>query len=568
MMAGLVWWTGHHIFDYNVYSSHDLDHHIARSMDALIALQEGHFPLRWAGSLNFNCGLPIFNFYYPLIYYLMTGLMAGGLHYLMAWKVINFVCLAMGAFGMWLWLRRELEDGLAVWTGAMLYLVAPYRLSLVYVRGTPEFLAYALFPVMLWLFAEYFERKKVSWLAAATLVGGLWMISHNMVVMLLTPLLILYVGYKWWIPAKQDRVKWYWVVASLVSMVGIGLWFWLPLLTERSLTYLTDADVFHFQEHFPTLQQLIRSPWGYFYSAPGVENDGMSFQLGYAQWLGMGIAGLMWLWVGLAQQNRVVLYSRGQDLSKEQSVLRRTWWVVGALLAMCGLGLYVMLEQSIWLWKALPILQVIQFPWRVLGVEVLLIAITVAASLSLLKEGVLKWSLVVLLLALAMVGNRNHLLAQPTARPERYNNFSTEHEHRYSMTTTGKESLPRDVEDTCHFGTPFMLDPEAKKKCGYEMIERGQTYGSVRVLSEATSVRLALTHFPEQYRVWVNDQPVDYESCHGYVCVAAGEGDVIRWRIVQTDIQRLSNWLTAWFVTVWVGLLGYGIYREVRGTKS
>ena len=59
------------IFSYHFFSTHDGDYHLARSYDAIEALSEGHFPLRWAGRLNYFCGAPIFNFFYPLIYYLV-----------------------------------------------------------------------------------------------------------------------------------------------------------------------------------------------------------------------------------------------------------------------------------------------------------------------------------------------------------------------------------------------------------------------------------------------------------------------------------------------------------------
>ena len=66
-----VVWAGKGIFKYNVFSTHDGDHHFARSFDAVKTITEGHFPLRWAGSLNYGCGVPIYNFFYPLIYYLV-----------------------------------------------------------------------------------------------------------------------------------------------------------------------------------------------------------------------------------------------------------------------------------------------------------------------------------------------------------------------------------------------------------------------------------------------------------------------------------------------------------------
>src|SRR4030043_2449404 len=71
LLVALSVWAGKGVFKYNIYYTHDFDHHIARSYDAIKTIMEGHFPLRWAGSLNYYCGVPIFNFFYPLLYYLV-----------------------------------------------------------------------------------------------------------------------------------------------------------------------------------------------------------------------------------------------------------------------------------------------------------------------------------------------------------------------------------------------------------------------------------------------------------------------------------------------------------------
>src|SRR4030043_283601 len=57
------------LFTYYAFFTHDGDHHIARSFDAIVALREGHFPLRWTGSLNHYCGIPIYNFFYPISFF-------------------------------------------------------------------------------------------------------------------------------------------------------------------------------------------------------------------------------------------------------------------------------------------------------------------------------------------------------------------------------------------------------------------------------------------------------------------------------------------------------------------
>ncbi len=140
-------WAGKGVFKYNIYFTHDFDHHIARSYDAIKTITEGHFPLRWAGSLNYFCGVPIYNFFYPLLYYLVIILEFITSRVIFPLKVISFLTLPISAVFFYLWMKEELKDKVASFTASMLYLFAPYRFSLIFVRGTPVSLAYAIFPI-------------------------------------------------------------------------------------------------------------------------------------------------------------------------------------------------------------------------------------------------------------------------------------------------------------------------------------------------------------------------------------------------------------------------------------
>ncbi len=155
----LVLWAGKGIFKYSVASTHDLDHHFVRSLDAIATIREGHFPLRWAGTLNYGCGVPIFNFFYPLVYYLVILLNFIKSDVILSFKLISFASLLIGTLFFYLWMSKETGDKWSSFGGALLYLFAPYRFLLVYVRGSPEYLAYALVPVVLYFFTLSFKQK-------------------------------------------------------------------------------------------------------------------------------------------------------------------------------------------------------------------------------------------------------------------------------------------------------------------------------------------------------------------------------------------------------------------------
>lgn len=130
-------WAGKGLFQYSFFSTHDGNHHISRSFDAVETFAEGHFPLRWAGSLNFNCGVPIFNFFYPLIYYLVILINPLIKDVIISLNIIEYSSFFIGTIFFYLWTKEEIKDRWAALGGAILYLFAPYRFLLVFARNPP-----------------------------------------------------------------------------------------------------------------------------------------------------------------------------------------------------------------------------------------------------------------------------------------------------------------------------------------------------------------------------------------------------------------------------------------------
>src|SRR5258708_1024702 len=49
--------------------SDDLSSHVTRLIDFDLAINDGHFPVRWSKRTNFGLGYPFLVFNYPLVYY-------------------------------------------------------------------------------------------------------------------------------------------------------------------------------------------------------------------------------------------------------------------------------------------------------------------------------------------------------------------------------------------------------------------------------------------------------------------------------------------------------------------
>ena len=553
LVVALSVWAGKGVFKYNIYYTHDFDHHIARSYDAIKTIMEGHFPLRWAGSLNYFCGVPIFNFFYPLLYYLVIILEFVTNRVIFPLKLISFLTLPVSAVFFYLWMKEEVKDKVASFTASMLYLFAPYRFSLIFVRGSPEYLAYAIFPIYLFLFSLLFksEDNKRYFLAFITsLLGGLLTISHNFSVMFMMPIVLGYLIFKLYsqkikIIGKQSLF----LFITFISSFGMGAFFIGPALLEEKFTKIGKVDIVKYTEHFPEFWQLIRSKWGYFYSAPGTVNDGMSFMLGYSQWVLLGFV-LIFLVYQLYKNRKHIEFYFSKNL----------WLII--LFVLSTFTIFMMLPNSDPIWQAVPIIQQIQFPWRLLGIAVFFISALSGYFLVRLK-GIIYWIIILFLITLAIIGNRNNLLPQPITAEEiyRYSDFEKLHYNRYTTTTLGDDIVYVDAPEACYFTTPLVSDSSGNIIKG-ELINSGNTYGLLKFTLDkskitAKNIIFRLGYFPGAYKLNINgSQETSYNECLGRVCLdqaSLRDGEnFISWQIVQTPIEKIFNVVTVAFLIGWI----------------
>ena len=587
ILLGLGIFSGKGVYKYNVFSTHDGNHHISRSFDAIQSFSEGQFPLRWAGSLNFNCGVPIYNFFYPLIYYLVVFvnyLSSDGV--IESLKHIYFSTFLLGPPFLYLWLKNETKSSMASFGGAFLYLFVPYRFSLIFVRGSPEFLSYAILPIVLYFYSLLFsavdEKKRITFAFLASIFGALLAISHNFTVMFLLPLVLLYILIKIYpfvenhlksnLRSKISRKKEHLrqlisdkgIILPLFSFVSIFLlagFFIIPALIEQKYVQIGKGEIIKIQEHFPTLMQLIRSRWDYFYSSPGVENDGMSFMLGYAQWLVLGISGI-WIF----------FRAKAKSLKKSKLLL--------LLFGLSGLTVFMILPYSWPIWKILPILQQIQFSWRFLGIAALLISVLFAFLIRAIENKSLKIFIFSLTVILAFIGNRNHLLPQPVSVEivHQYDDYENLHPHRFSTTTLGDDAISIYSTKACNFDTTMISLEGSKNIPTFQILDKNNSHFSLLIdntdfeNSINKRIILALEYFPEIHNIFVNGKKVETQNCSGRACIDLSElsegSNIVEWRLGQTQVQHLSNWITVVTFIVWVVILLLVFFPKLAKQKK
>lgn len=470
----LVLWlaTSWSLFHPSFFLVHDYVH-AARVAELLRAVQEGHFPVRWSGNFGYGYGMPLFEFYAPLPFYVGALFYWLGLPMVMVLKILWAGCSAVTIGGGYK-LGKELwgKSGGLVLAAALG--LAPYRAVNLFVRGSlSEAWGIMAMPWIMVGGIGVIKGKRWGWW---TLVLGVvtLMLSHNLTTLMFVPisalLVTLYGLAQWWRSrrvAKPTIIKrWLVVVGSYILAGGVSAFYMLPALVEKDFTKIDNilSGYFHYSQHFLYLRQLITPGWSYGGSAWG-PNDGISFFLGYGQWLGLVGAGVLLLWF---------TWHWGRNVNtKERALIIRNWAWFGVLATVLGGAVFMSLQRSQSVWDASPFLSFIQFPWRWLSVAIMIISLLLAWSLTLLKDKEWRWRYAALLVASIVVVNWSYF------RPESY--LSDAEEYYYvdptriqaQMSGILPDYIPKQMSDELTPPEALFLVPAGVEEKVEVLVDRG-----------------------------------------------------------------------------------------------
>jgi uncharacterized membrane protein len=310
------------------------------------------FP-RWVPELVLGYGYPVFNFYGPGTFYLAEGLRLLGLSELTALMGTLGLLVVFGGGGMYLLARDVFGEPAGPWpalVSAVAYMYAPYLLTNVFIRAAiGEVGAQALLPWIFWSFRRLAldARPARYWLAAALSLGAL-ACTHNITLIFLPPALLLYLAALWVQGGRAPR-RLAWLAAGGLAAVGVSAFFWLPLIVERQYLAATAYGVARqfLAENAWTWRNFLDTGLAFEYTFA------IPFQLGLAQ-LGLGLAGFF--------------------LARRRDAEWLTLFALG-LAACLGIGAW-----AVPLWLSSDILLVAQFPWRLLVLASLPLALFTGGS--------------------------------------------------------------------------------------------------------------------------------------------------------------------------------------------
>ncbi|MCH7952013.1 hypothetical protein IH980_04735 [Patescibacteria group bacterium] len=379
------------------YTSHDGSTHTARIANYYLALKEGQIPPRLAPNLFGGLGYPIFIFIYPLPYLLGAAFHGIGFSFTQAFELVIGASFVLSAITMFLF-AKEIFGALPGFVAAIFYSWAPYRFSQLYVRGAiAESFAYIFIPLVLLALWKLSKKAEARWIGIGSLsLAGLFL-SHQLVSLMFLPVFFVF-GLLFLKQARKKRT--YLLAAGAVAVLGFATsaFIYFPALFERGYLHF-DELIDYYADHFVTVRQLIHSPWSYGFSMRGTINDDMSFQVGLTHLLVAGLATVSIL---------TLLWKH-----KKKATKTPYFWLGFSSLAIFSTSILLMLELPAvhWMWKNIPPIAVIDFPWRLLGVSVFSASLLASFLLATFPK---KSILFGVLMFFVFYSNRNHLRINKT----------------------------------------------------------------------------------------------------------------------------------------------------------
>lgn len=357
--------SSYSFFQTSFFHVHDFTHG-ARIAEMARALDEGQFPVRWSANFGYGFGMPLFNFYAPLPYFIGALFFKMGFDVLTSIKLLCLFINLITIIGSYLLGRKMLGrfGGLLL---ASAYTLAPYRAVNLFVRGAfSEVFAMAFLPLVLFSILAFVKNQNKKYLLLLLISILAIILSHNLTAMIFLPLAglfaFLYLAY-------QRKLKLLWPIAGqFLLALGLSAFYMLPAFMEKDSTIINKifSGYFHYSHHFLYIRQFFQDQWQYGGSAWGPDDD-VSFFLGKGQLLGL---------IVLAILAFCHLIKNRKNFIKNQ-----LFFYSLVFASFCFFALFMSILKSKFIWDKVQLLQYIQFPWRFLSITSLFLAILVALSI-------------------------------------------------------------------------------------------------------------------------------------------------------------------------------------------
>jgi hypothetical protein len=496
-------------FFFGTPSGHDVEFHLYSWLEVLAQWKQGIFFPRWASLAHFGYGEPRFIFYPPASWTLGAVLSS-----IFPWTIVSsvYIWLVLLAAGvsMFVLARRWFSRRDAIFA-AVLYAVNPYHLVIVYWRSAfAELLASCLVPLLLLLVLKAADE---GWRALAPLslvLAATWLTNAPAAVMIHYSLALLVVILAW--QRRSGRILLVGAAAVALGACLAGFYLFAAIYEQKWVTIAEAVSAgSRPQDNF------------LFIHTTDADHDAFNRIVS---------------WVAMLE---IVLTLGAAWAAKAWRASKRGLW--NALLAWALACSVVMFPVTAVLWRFLPKLQFMQFPWRWLLCLSMVFTIFVTV-------GVRKWWVraAICLTAILLIATAWHRIQPPW-----WDQAADLREMQDNMASDGSG-----YEGTDEY-TPVGAEPSAVDKDARQAVVVGGAHAAIRILhwgaeskvftadmSAPDQLALRLFRYPA-WKVEVNGRVVETAAREGtgqmVIPVEAGMNRV-QITFMRTWDRSLGGWVS------------------------
>jgi len=508
------------------------------------SIRDGAIPPRWAMDWTFGYGYPLFVVIAPFSFAVAEAFHLLGLGLVDSLKAVYALAMLSSAVGMYLFARSLVGRGGAV-VAALVYAYAPYHLVDLYVRADlAEFTAFAFFPFLLLTTHRLIhspggpQGRLIA--TMAILVGGL-ILTHIGSAIAFLPILGLYATAN---TLRQGHIR---RLLPAGGALAVGLLiagtYLLPGMVEQQFIARENftGGVFDYRQQFVYAFQLFSPLWDYGYAGPGPD-DRMPFQIGLVI-------------IACAAALAAVAWRKGNG---------EAFFFLGILIGVAAM----MLALSQPLWDAgRPVLGLLQFPWRLLGMATLAGAVTTGYLAEYLATGVGQQAMSIMVM-LAVVTSYTYAVPQYTDAE-----FSHAHMVRFQLQTgelLGDTIWVSERPRTSPLVPQYLAGQPRQRVAPHpqvqaETLREGGSSLDLRVsAAEDADVTIYVRYFPG-WRAWLDGRPVDLQPTgpQGLIGLHIPAGDhTLSLRFTDTPVRLAGGWATLMGLLLAGGIWLWGTPRH------
>jgi hypothetical protein len=498
-----------------------INHEGARYMYRVVEFRDllatgNPFP-QWASDFRGGLGSPYFGYYQPGFFYVASLVSTiASTPRAIAVTLWSFALLGYG--GVYAVIRTRFGRAAGVLAGTAL-ITGTYPRAELYVRGDfSEFCGMMMLPVLLYWLAGWIEDGRAPLWRALAVGAGALVLMHPAAALLGYTLLAVACG--WWVASTGRWRRGASGVGALVLGAALATFYWLPVALEWNLVAGERAStgLFSYRLYFTSVRELL-----------GVREPNVAIQLAVG-------------WPVLA----LITTVSALQLLARRHMDARAWRLVGFLWMAIAASVFLATASSTWIWQAVPLLQMVQFPWRVL----LVLAVATALLVGCLPafQQVIAPAGVLLLILTASPRAPRHPISHPfpTAAAGLMDLFFAP--------DAADEWLPRGA--AALRGDAVPRQPACSAPCEVTGFERGQGWLRVRVhAAEGTALVLPHYFFPVGWSATLDGVPTALSAtAEGLMAVHVppAEEATVEATFAMTPMRRRGVAASAAALTAWV----------------